>query len=92
MTNPQEAAALVIATNPLFAGAMELNPDLVGQSTWWTSSSLPDGGYRIEMTVGWGDCPAGCINRHVWTFDVVPDGTVTLVEETGDEVPPSLPA
>ena len=91
VTNPQEAAALVIPVNPLFAGAMPLDPELIGQSRWWASSPLAGGGYRIEVTVGWGDCPAGCINRHVWTYDVTPDGTPTLVEESGDEVPPTMP-
>jgi len=85
---PQEAAALVIATNPLFAEARELDPSLIGQSRWWTSRPLEGGGYEIDVTVGWGDCPAGCINRHVWTFAVEPDGGVALVSESGDEVPP----
>lgn len=31
---------------------------------------------------GWGDCSAGCINRHTWTFRVSGD-SVTLVEEGG---------
>jgi hypothetical protein len=87
----REAAALVLATNPLFADARELDPNLIGQSAWWASRPLEGGGYEIEVTVGWGDCPAGCINRHVWTFEVKPDGAVALVGETGDAVPGVLP-
>ncbi len=30
---------------------------------------------------GWGDCPAGCIYKHYWTFKVDADN-VTLVKET----------
>lgn len=89
---PQDAAALVIATDPQFAGTMPLTPDVIGASRWWTSRPLPGGGYEIELTIGWGDCPAGCTNRHVWTFRVAPDGKVQLVSETGDPVPADLPA
>ncbi len=91
VSTPDEAAALVIATNSLFAGAMPLTPEVIGASKWWTAAPLSDGGYRIELTVGWGDCPAGCIERHVWTFDVDATGAVRLVGETGDPVPAQLP-
>ena len=90
-TTPAEAAALVIATNPIFQGAMPLTPDVIGASKWWVATPLAGGGYTIELTVGWGDCQAGCIQRHVWTFEVAADGTVKLVSEAGDEVPTDLP-
>ena len=89
--SPEEAAALAIATNRLFAGAIPLSPDLIGASKWWTATPLAGGGYTIELTVGWGDCPAGCIDRHVWTFEVRADGTVRLVKESGKPVPANLP-
>ncbi len=88
---PEDAAALVIATDPRFAGAIPLTPNLIGASKWWKAEPLAGGGYRIELTIGWGDCPAGCINRHVWTFDVDATGALTLVSESGDEVPADLP-
>ena len=91
-TTPAEAAALVIATNPIFQGALPLTPDVIGASKWWVATPLAGGGYTIELTVGWGDCQAGCIERHVWTFEVAPDGTVKLVSESGDEVPSHLPS
>jgi hypothetical protein len=92
VASPADAAALVIATNPMFAGTTELRSDMIGASKWWKAEALPDGGYRIELTIGWGDCPAGCIERHVWTFDVDAAGAVKLVSETGDPVPSDLPA
>ncbi len=92
VANPGDAAALVIATNPMFAGAAELKPGLIGASKHWISEPHAGGGYRIELTIGWGDCPAGCIERHVWTFDVDATGGVSLVSETGDPVPSELPA
>ena len=82
----EQAAALVIATNPLFVGARALNPEMMGASKWWKATPLAGGGYSIEVTIGWGDCPAGCINRHVWTFEVTANGQVKLVTETGDPV------
>lgn len=33
-----------------------------------------------------GDCPAGCINRYSYTFEIAGDGAVTLVRE-GEEIP-----
>ena len=92
-TTPAEAAAAaVIATNPMFAGITPLAPDVIGASRWYVATPLAGGGYGIEVTIGWGDCPAGCIQRHVWTFEVAPDGTVNLKSETGDPVPSDLPA
>jgi len=92
VSSAADAAALVIATDPRFAGAIQLTPDLIGGSKYWKAEQLPGGGYRIELTLGWGDCPAGCIERHVWTFDVDANGGVKLVGETGDPVPSDLPA
>jgi hypothetical protein len=37
--------------------------------------------------VGWGDCPAGCINEHRWTYAVSSTGDVDLVDESGDPLP-----
>lgn len=82
----------MLASDPRFAGAIELKPDIIGASKYWTASSLASGGYRVELTIGWGDCPAGCIERHVWTFDVDPMGALTLISETGDPIPSDLPA
>ncbi|MBA3877028.1 MAG: hypothetical protein C0498_08855 [Anaerolinea sp.] len=85
--SPEDAAALVIAADPRFAGMSRRSPDVIGASGWWEAEPLDGGGYRIKMTIGWGDCPAGCINRHTWTFDVSAGGEVRLVEEAGDPLP-----
>jgi hypothetical protein len=92
VVTPEDAATLVIATDPRFSGAAKLDPEIIGASRWWQAEPLDGGGYRIRLTVGWGDCMAGCIDRHIWTFDVAPDGAVTLVSEEGPDVPTDLPA
>ena len=87
VTTAEVAATLVIATDPRFAGAIRLTPELIGASRWWESSPLAGGGYTITLTLGWGDCPAGCIARHVWVFTVTGDGVVTRMGESGDPIP-----
>jgi hypothetical protein len=85
----QEAVERVLASDPQFAGIGPLNRDLIGQSAWYevTPGTV---GWRVIVTKGWGDCQAGCIERHTWIFEVDPAGTVRLVEEIGDPVPGSL--
>jgi hypothetical protein len=87
VASPEDAAARVIATDPRFVGATELNPDVIGANKWWEASALENGAYRITITIGWGDCPSGCISHHVWVYEVSADGEVTLIEESGDPVP-----
>ena len=62
-----------------------LRPDFIGASTWYEAAQEGDG-YRVTITVGQGDCEAGCIERHTWTYDVDPNGVVELVDEAGDDV------
>jgi hypothetical protein len=92
VTSPEEAAARVKVEHPEFAGLTPPNPDLIGACCWYEATAV-DGGYQVVVTVGWGDCPAGCIDRHVWTFAVAPDGRVGLLDEEGPAVPEGqLPA
>ena len=87
--SPEDAAARAIATDRRFAGAAELDPGVIGATKWWRATPLADGGYSIAITVGSGDCPAGCISQHTWTFTVTADGSVTKTGESGDPVPTS---
>jgi hypothetical protein len=86
VASPADAAALVIATDPRFEGAIALTPDVIGASRWWEATALAGGGYHVTITIGWGDCPSGCINEHVWDFEVSADGEVTLLGESGDPI------
>ena len=92
VANLDEAAAIVIASDPRFSGVMKYDPNLIGASAWWEGEATANG-FAIKITIGWGDCPAGCIHRHVWSYSVTPDGHATLDSETGDPLPTgSLPA
>ena len=42
---------------------------------------------RYAFSRGWGDCPAGCIEKHFWVFAVEEGGAVRLVEEYGSPLP-----
>ncbi len=78
-----EAVARVLGLDPRFAGIRPLDPDMVGQSAWYEVSPAA-AGWRVTVTIGWGDCPSGCISRHAWVYDVDVSGTATLVAEQGD--------
>jgi uncharacterized surface anchored protein len=82
----EDAAAAVAATNPLFEGISKHDPELIGQGSWWEATPLigyTPGSWQVVYTIGWGDCQAGCIDQHTWTYQVAPDGTVTLISEEG---------
>jgi hypothetical protein len=85
------AAARVLAANPQFAGIGPFNNDMIGQCCWFEAAAAP-GGYKVTIHVGWGDCPAGCIDKHEWIYNVsAADGSISLAAETGPSVPPGIP-
>jgi len=64
-----EAIAAVAAVDPQFLGYQPLDPDVIGASAW---VEVADGEDALILTFvrGWGDCPAGCINRAYAKFEV----------------------
>jgi hypothetical protein len=82
----EAAVAKILAQDPRFQGIGPLDPNLIGQSAWYEVSPATVG-WRVVITKGWGDCQAGCISRHTWTYDIDPSGVVTLVAEGGDPLP-----
>lgn len=87
IVTPQQAAARVGAVDQRFLGFPEQSADIIGASAWWTSEVMAGGGFRLTFTNGWGDCPAGCISKHSWTFEVTALGDVKLTGEAGDPLP-----
>ena len=90
ITTPDAAALRVGEVNPTLAGIGPRDPDIIGGCCFWTATATADG-FRVEFEVGWGDCPAGCIDRHHWTYDVSAAGDVKLVEASGPPVPSGVP-
>ena len=82
-----DAVEAVRAQDPRFAGLGPLDPNLIGQSGWYEVRHADGGGFAVRVTIGWGDCPAGCISRHTWDYVVNASGVVTLVGEQGDPLP-----
>ena len=88
VTSAEQAVARVIATEPRLAGITPKNPDSIGQASWYEVAPASGvGAFVVTAEVGWGDCQAGCIERHQWNYAVRPDGVVTLVSENGGRVP-----
>ncbi len=88
VTTSAGAVAAVIAREPRLTGITELDPNLIGQGTFYEVDEASGvGAFLVKVTVGWGDCQAGCINRHEWLYAVQPDDTVVLQSEGGDAVP-----
>jgi hypothetical protein len=86
--SPEDAVGAVIAHEPRLTGITPQDPDLIGQSAWYEVAEASGvGAYVVQVRVGWGDCPSGCIDEHTWTYAVLPDGTVNLQEQAGPTVP-----
>ena len=83
-----DAVARVIAENPQFTGIAARDPNLIGQASWYEVMPASGvGAFIVTMRIGWGDCQAGCIDEHSWTYAVGPDGSVKLQSEAGSPVP-----
>ncbi|CAN5628065.1 hypothetical protein BH23CHL7_BH23CHL7_19410 [soil metagenome] len=78
-----QAVALVLDANAMFLGVAPARLDMLGQCCYYVATHNIDH-YRVDVTLGWGDCPAGCINEHVWAYRVDLDGTIGLLDESGD--------
>jgi hypothetical protein len=94
ITTAEEAAEAVKESNPLFGSIGPKDPTMMGQADWWTAvpsgSGTPPDGWSVVYRVGWGDCQAGCIDEHTWTYEVGRDGTVGFVGEGGSPLSPEI--
>jgi hypothetical protein len=81
------------ALNKKFIGLKGIKSvDLVnwqGDGSDIDSKMLPD---RIKFVYNlrWGDCPAGCIYKHVWNVQVDKLGVVKVTSEHGDTIPENV--
>ena len=81
-----KAIQLVLGQDARFAGIGPADPDLIGQAAWYEVAATQNG-WQVQVRIGWGDCPAGCINQHRWVYAVTREGDVSLVSEEGDPPP-----
>ena len=85
--------AAVVVADPRFAAVQPRDLDLIGQSAWWEARPASGvGAFVVTIRIGWGDCQAGCIDEHQWTYAVTPDGGVRLLAEDGPPVPADVDA
>jgi hypothetical protein len=88
VTTPEAAVTRVINAEERLTGITPRNPDAIGQATWYEVAPASGvGAFVVTVRIGWGDCPAGCIDEHVWHYAVTPDGAVSVVSEEGGAVP-----
>ena len=85
-TDAASAARLALAQQARFAGIGPLDDTLIGQAAWYEATATDDG-WQVVIRIGWGDCPAGCISEHRWTYAVGRDASVGLIHEEGDALP-----
>lgn len=85
-TTATDAARLALAQQARFAGIGPPDEGLIGQAAWYEVAESGDG-WEVLIRIGWGDCPAGCINQHRWTYAIGRDGSVELAGEEGDTLP-----
>jgi len=93
VTSAAHAAALVLASNPLFAQIVP--PSLGSINHAATYSAYPArGGFSVSVVMGSGDCLSGCVNTHTWNYVVNTAGEVGLLNETGSpiEITPPTPS
>ena len=86
VTDAAAAVRLALAQQARFAGIGPFDENLIGQSSWFEVADTDDG-WQVVIRIGWGDCPAGCINEHRWTYAVGRTGSIELAQEEGDVLP-----
>ena len=67
-------------------GIRHVEPNWITGDGSEISAQDSSGTLVLTYSIGWGDCPAGCINRHYWLFEIT-ESAVTFLKETGDALP-----
>ena len=89
-----EAHAAVIASGTPFADFVLLDDALIGASQYYEvkGESGSSATWIVVYTYGWGDCPAGCISRHTFVYQVDPvSGVATFDSQQGEALPVDAP-
>jgi len=86
LMSADQAVRLALSQQERFAGIAARDDSVIGQAAWYQVAAS-GGGWDVLIRIGWGDCPAGCINEHRWTYHVSGHGTIALIHDTGDPLP-----
>jgi len=84
---PLNTAALAALFEPI-PGVIYAEREAGGWPNDLRAHPLGDG-WQLDYRVGFGDCPSGCVHRHIWSFSVSEDGTVAFLGRSGP--PPPAP-
>jgi hypothetical protein len=84
---PLNMTALAARFAPI-GGVIWAEQDGVGGDGADIRVSRSGDGWRLDYSIGYGDCPSGCINRRTWSFSVSAAGTVRYLGASGSPPPP----
>jgi hypothetical protein len=90
-----EAHAAVLALDTPFDAFAPIESAMIGANATYEvkGSEGGDAAWIVIYTYGWGDCPAGCIDRHSWAFQVDSrTGVATYDSQMGPSLPTDAPA
>jgi hypothetical protein len=90
VTDSAAAARLALAQDRRFEGIGAYDEGAIGQAAWYKVAEATEG-WTVTIRIGWGDCPAGCINEHLWSYAVTRGGQITPTGERGDPLPNQQP-
>ena len=85
-TSVAQAAGIALAQQARFRGIGPFDANMIGQAAWYKVAAAGEG-WEVTIRIGWGDCPAGCINEHRWIYVVGREGSARLTHQDGDAVP-----
>ena len=94
ISTAEQANEAVLATGAPFGDFVLLTPDLIGASEYYEvkGEAGSDAIWIVIYTYGWGDCQAGCINSHSFTYQVDPTtGEATFNDHSGDALNDNAP-
>lgn len=80
--NPQKLSKIL--KDEFDVSSAEPNNIYGGSSNTVLKADTQSGTNTYTFEKGSGDCPSGCIYRHIWIFTVGSDENVVLVKESGD--------
>jgi hypothetical protein len=95
IATPEDAHAAVLAAGGPFDEFTYNDGALIGATKYYEVKGEPgsDAIWIAVYTYGWNDCESGCINSHIFVYQVDPlTGAATFDSHQGDALPADAPA